>query len=190
MGGLEVTSTTGHRSGVLPHPHPVFLASCTIACVCSAPRCGCLGFHLRSPTGLAPKSLLFWEAGLPASVRNFSLAAGRPPPPGCWLRDLAGVCGMNANEKAPGAGVHLGQAVGKFLVSSPFPSPLCLSQQGLFFPLCRLPHPIPLLSGVHSSSGTCCTSPGCPCRECSRADPLQLWARGGYVSAAPFQRMP
>lgn len=42
----------------------------------------------------------------------------------------------------------------KFISSSPLPSPLCVSSQsvpGSFFRPCRLPHPVPKLTGVHSS---------------------------------------
>lgn len=44
---------------------------------------------------------------------------------------------------------------GKFIDSSPLPSPLCVSRQsvpGPFFCPCGLPHPIPMLTGVHCSS--------------------------------------
>lgn len=42
----------------------------------------------------------------------------------------------------------------KFIGSSPLPSPLCVSRQsvpGSFFRPCRLPHPIPKLTGIHLS---------------------------------------
>lgn len=114
------------------------------------------GFPSSEPHKFAPQVTPLL-AGVRSSVLNFSPAAGRPPTPGCWFWDLAGACGMNANEKAPGAGVHLGQAVGKFIVSSPLPSPLCLSQQAFSFALAGCSTPFPCALEFIPPLPTCCT---------------------------------
>lgn len=69
---------------------------------------------------------------------------------------------------------------GKFIDSSPLPSPLCVSRQsvpGPFFRPCGLPHPIPMLTGVRSSSLNSLQL--CSRKEYAGADSLCSAASGG-----------